>query len=95
MSENIQGGSALPQVRNLVTAIPGPKSQAIIARKSAAVAAGVGHALPISVVAGGDGVLLDADGNSRIDLGSGIAVTGVGNSASRVVAAVQLSLIHI
>ena len=89
MSENIQGGSALPQVRNLVTAIPGPKSQAIIARKSAAVAAGVGHALPISVVAGGDGVLLDADGNSLIDLGSGIAVTGVGNSASRVVAAVQ------
>ena len=66
-------------MRNLVTAIPGPKSQAIIARKSAAVAAGVGHALPISVVAGGDGVLLDADGNSLIDLGSGIAVTGVGN----------------
>lgn len=89
MSEFIQGGSALPQVRNLVTAIPGPKSQAIIARKSAAVAAGVGHALPISVVAGGDGVLLDADGNSLIDLGSGIAVTGVGNASSRVVAAVQ------
>lgn len=89
MSENILGGSALPQVRNLVTAIPGPKSQAIIARKSAAVAAGVGHALSISVVAGGDGVLVDADGNSLIDLGSGIAVTGVGNSAPRVVAAVQ------
>ncbi|MCA0378878.1 MAG: 4-aminobutyrate--2-oxoglutarate transaminase [Actinobacteria bacterium] len=89
MSENIQGGSALAQARNLVTAIPGPKSQAIIARKSAAVAAGVGHALGVSVVAGGDGVLLDADGNTLIDLGSGIAVTGVGNSSPRVVEAVQ------
>ena len=30
MSENVLGGKALPQVRNLVTAIPGPKSEAII-----------------------------------------------------------------
>ncbi len=89
MSEHIQGGRSLPQERKLVTAIPGPKSEAIIARKSAAVASGVGHALSIAVVAGGDGVLVDADGNSLIDLGSGIAVTGVGNSAPRVVEAVQ------
>ena len=83
------GGPSLPQERKLVTSIPGPKSQEIIARKNAAVAAGVGAALPISVVAGGDGVLVDVDGNSLIDLGSGIAVTGVGNSAPRVVKAVQ------
>ena len=89
MSETIQGGPALPQERKLVTSIPGPASQAIIARKQAAVAAGVGAALPIAVVAGGDGVLVDADGNSLIDLGSGIAVTGVGNSSPRVVEAVQ------
>lgn len=89
MSENILGGRALPQVRNLVTAIPGPKSEAIIARKKAAVASGVGHALGVSIVAGGDGVLLDADGNSLIDLGSGIAVTSVGNASPRVVEAVR------
>lgn len=89
MSEYVQGGPALPQQRKLVTAIPGPKSQAIIARKNSAVAAGVGATLPIAVVAGGDGVLIDADGNSLIDLGSGIAVTGVGNAAPRVVEAVQ------
>lgn len=89
MTENIQGGKALPQVRNLVTAIPGPKSDAIMARKKAAVAAGVGHALGVSIVAGGDGVLVDVDGNSLIDLGSGIAVTGVGNAAPRVVEAVK------
>ncbi|MFX6011259.1 aminotransferase class III-fold pyridoxal phosphate-dependent enzyme, partial [Acinetobacter baumannii] len=32
---------------------------------------------------------MDADGNSLIDLGSGIAVTSVGNSHPAVVAAVQ------
>ncbi|MFC5338421.1 4-aminobutyrate--2-oxoglutarate transaminase [Leucobacter denitrificans] len=86
---SVIGGPSLPQERKLVTSIPGPKSQELMARKNAAVASGVGVALPIAVVAGGDGVLVDADGNSLIDLGSGIAVTGVGNSAPRVVEAVQ------
>lgn len=83
------GGPSLPQERKLVTAIPGPKSQELLARKNSAVSAGVGIALPVFTVAGGNGVLVDADGNSLIDLGSGIAVTGVGNSAPRVVKAVQ------
>ncbi|MFF2277754.1 4-aminobutyrate--2-oxoglutarate transaminase [Agromyces sp. NPDC058126] len=88
----IPGGPALAQERRLVTAIPGPRSQELIARKAQAVAAGVGHTLPISVVAAGGGVVVDADGNSLIDLGSGIAVTGVGNSAPRVVDAVAAQL---
>ena len=37
------------------------------------------------VEAAGGGVLVDADGNSLIDLASGIAVVGVGNAAPRVV----------
>ena len=60
-----------------------------MARKSAAVASGVSVAVPIAVVAAGGGVVVDADDNSLIDLGSGIAVTGVGNSNPRVVEAVQ------
>jgi 4-aminobutyrate aminotransferase/(S)-3-amino-2-methylpropionate transaminase len=83
------GGPTLPQERRIVTAIPGPQSQAILDRKAAAVAKGVGHSIPVATVAAGGGVLVDADGNSFIDLGSGIAVTGVGNSAPRVVEAVQ------
>ncbi len=83
------GGPSLPQERRLVTAIPGPKSQELLARKSAAVAAGVGHTAPIAAVAAGGGVVVDADGNSLIDMGSGIAVTGVGNADPKVVAAVQ------
>ncbi len=86
------GGPTLAQERRLVTAIPGPRSQELMARKAEAVAAGVGHTLPISVVAAGGGVLVDADGNSLIDLGSGIAVTGVGNSNPRVVEAVTAQL---
>lgn len=85
----VTGGPSLPQERKLVTSIPGPKSQELLARKNAAVASGVGVALPVFTVAAGGGVIVDADGNSLIDLGSGIAVTGVGNSAPAVVEAVK------
>lgn len=86
------GGPALPQERRLVTSIPGPRSQELMARKAQAVAKGVGTTIPVSVVAAGGGVIVDADGNSIIDLGSGIAVTGVGNSNPRVVEAVTAQL---
>ncbi|KZF03938.1 4-aminobutyrate--2-oxoglutarate transaminase [Rhodococcus sp. EPR-157] len=85
---SILGGPLVPQRRELVTEIPGPESQKLMQRKVSAVAAGVGHVVPVSIVAGGGGILIDADGNSLIDLGSGIAVTGIGNSAPAVVEAV-------
>ncbi len=89
MSETPLGGPSLPQERKVITTIPGPKSQELLNRKNAAVAAGVGVALPVSIVAAGGGVMVDADGNSFIDLGSGLAVTGVGTAAPRGVEAVQ------
>lgn len=85
----LQGGPTLEQERRVVTEIPGPKSQELLARKNSAVASGVGLAYPTFIVAAGGGVMVDADGNSLIDLGSGIAVTGVGNAAPAVVEAVQ------
>ena len=75
----------LPQVRRIVTAIPGPRSIELAARRTAAVPAGLTSASGVYAAAAGDGVLVDVDGNSFIDLGSGIAVTSVGNSAPRVV----------
>ncbi|MFE1172811.1 4-aminobutyrate--2-oxoglutarate transaminase [Streptomyces sp. NPDC058773] len=81
----LSGGPALAQERRVVTAIPGPKSQELWARKQATVAAGVGAVLPVFVKRAGGGVLEDVDGNSLIDFGSGIAVTSVGNSAEAVV----------
>ncbi|MGG7507817.1 4-aminobutyrate--2-oxoglutarate transaminase [Plantibacter sp. YIM 135249] len=86
------GGPGLPQERRLVTAIPGPLSVERMARKHAAVASGVGTTMPVFAAAAGGGVLVDVDGNSLIDLGSGIAVTGVGNSNPRVVEAVTRQL---
>jgi len=86
------GGPSLPQERRLVSAIPGPKSLELTRRKEQAISAGVGTAIPVYTVAAGGGVLVDVDGNSLIDLGSGIAVTGVGNSAPRVVDAVAAQL---
>ena len=78
------GGPGLPQHRNLVTEIPGPVSRELSARRGTAVARGVSTTLPVFITAAGGGVLLDADGNSLIDFGSGIAVTSVGNAAPAV-----------
>ncbi|MFI0897675.1 4-aminobutyrate--2-oxoglutarate transaminase [Streptomyces sp. NPDC020983] len=75
----------LPQERRLVTEVPGPRSRELLARKSAAVADGVGVTLPVFVTRAGGGVVEDVDGNRLIDFGSGIAVTSVGNSAPEVV----------
>ena len=82
-------GAGLVQRRRLVTELPGPRSRELSARRTAAVSAGVSVAMPVFIAAAGGGVLLDVDGNSLIDLGSGIAVTSVGNAAPAVVAAVH------
>ncbi len=84
-----RGGPALPQERRLVTEVPGPRSRAKLERRARHVASGVGTTLPVFVEAAGGGVLVDADGNSLIDLASGIAVTSVGNAAPEVVERVQ------
>jgi len=77
------------QRRILATDIPGPRSQALHQRKLSAVSAGVGTGFPVYVERAAGGILVDVDGNHLIDFGSGIAVTTVGNSAPRVVAAVR------
>jgi 4-aminobutyrate aminotransferase/(S)-3-amino-2-methylpropionate transaminase len=78
-----------PQERRLVTEVPGPRSTELFARRTAAVARGVSTALPVFVTEAGGAVLVDVDGNSLIDFGSGIAVVSVGNAAEKVVANVQ------
>ncbi|MGK2879899.1 MAG: 4-aminobutyrate--2-oxoglutarate transaminase [Mycobacterium sp.] len=78
----------LEQSRHLGTAIPGPHSQALISRKATAVARGVGNTMPVYAARAGGGIVEDVDGNRLIDLGSGIAVTTIGNASPRVVEAV-------
>ncbi len=79
----------LEQSRRLVTEIPGPTSRELIDRKAAAVPRGVGSTMPVYVARAGGGIVEDVDGNRLIDLGSGIAVTTIGNAAPRVVDAVS------
>jgi 4-aminobutyrate aminotransferase/(S)-3-amino-2-methylpropionate transaminase len=81
--------TTVPQVRKLITAIPGPKSEEILKRRSEAVSSALGMAIPIVVERAGGGIIVDVDGNSIIDMGAGIAVVNVGNSAERVVERVK------
>jgi 4-aminobutyrate aminotransferase/(S)-3-amino-2-methylpropionate transaminase len=89
MTDLLAPATALPQRRRLVTEVPGPRSRELMTRRSAAVSGGVGTTLPVFVERAGGGVVVDVDGNSLIDLGSGIAVVSVGNAAPKVVEAVQ------
>ena len=79
---------ALAQERRVVTSIPGPKSQELLARRAAATSAGLGLTFPVVIERTQGAILQDVDGNSLIDFGSGIGVTNVGNSNDRVVQAV-------
>ncbi|WP_020501706.1 4-aminobutyrate--2-oxoglutarate transaminase [Sciscionella marina] len=73
----------------LRTGIPGPAAQRLGLRRERAVADGASSLLPVYTESGGDGVLIDVDGNAFIDLGSGIAVTSVGNPAPKVTEAIR------
>jgi 4-aminobutyrate aminotransferase / (S)-3-amino-2-methylpropionate transaminase / 5-aminovalerate transaminase len=86
MTEHSGSGSLPPQRRHLVTEIPGPVSRELSARRERTVARGVSSTLPVFVTDAGGGVIVDADGNSLIDFGAGIAVVSVGNAAPRVAA---------
>jgi 4-aminobutyrate aminotransferase/(S)-3-amino-2-methylpropionate transaminase len=77
------------QCRRLVTDLPGPLSLAMQERRESALPRGLGTVLPIYVQQAGGGVIVDVDGNHLIDLGSGIATTTVGASATEVVSRVQ------
>ena len=81
--------STLEQSRKLLTEIPGPKSLEMTRRRVAAVSRGVGVTMPVSCARAFGGIIEDVDGNRLIDLGSGIAVTTIGNSSPRVVEAVR------
>ncbi|MEP9362754.1 4-aminobutyrate--2-oxoglutarate transaminase [Nocardioides sp. CN2-186] len=81
--------SIVPQERLIRTELPGPESRRLMTRKNSAVAAGVGTTMSVFAARAAGGIVVDVDGNRFIDLGSGIAVTTVGNSAPRVVEAVQ------
>jgi 4-aminobutyrate aminotransferase/(S)-3-amino-2-methylpropionate transaminase len=80
---------AVEQSRHLVTEIPGPASLQLTKRQAAAVPRGIANTMPVFAARAAGGIVEDVDGNRLIDLGSGIAVTTIGNAAPRVVDAVR------
>jgi 4-aminobutyrate aminotransferase/(S)-3-amino-2-methylpropionate transaminase len=74
---------------NLQTQIPGPKSQAIVARKERAVANPLSLYLPIVAAEARGSTITDVDGNTYVDFTGGVGCLNVGHAHPRVVEAVQ------
>jgi 4-aminobutyrate aminotransferase/(S)-3-amino-2-methylpropionate transaminase len=78
---------SVEQSRSLVTALPGPRSLELQARREASVSRGAGTLANIYMDHASGAVLVDVDGNRLIDLGSGIGVTTIGHAHPAVAAA--------
>lgn len=76
----------------LKTEIPGPKSQALSARRSNAVPRGLSHATPIYVGRAEGAMLDDVDGNRYIDFAGGIGCLNTGHRAPGVITAIERQL---
>ena len=74
------------------TAIPGPKSMALMERRNAAVARGPYHSTPVFVAKAEGAVLEDVDGNRFIDFAGGIGCLNMGQRAPRVINALREQL---
>ncbi len=68
--------------------VPGPRATALLDRRAAALPSGLGRATDVVVERAHDALIVDVDGNTFIDLASGIGVAGVGHSPAAVVAAI-------
>lgn len=79
-------------VIELKTAVPGPASRALLARRAKAVPRGVPATTPLAIVHADGAVLTDADGNRLIDFAGGIGVMNVGHGNPRVIEAVRRQL---
>ncbi len=73
----------------LRTAIPGPRSQEILARKERVVADPLAIFIPVVIDRGEGATLTDVDGNTFIDFTGGVGCLNVGHANPRVVEAVQ------
>jgi 4-aminobutyrate aminotransferase/(S)-3-amino-2-methylpropionate transaminase len=83
---------SVPQQRRIVTAVPGPKSEALNKRRLAAIPLGVNSALPVYIARAHGAIVVDVDGNQFLDFGSGIGVTTIGHTDDAVVEAASAQL---
>lgn len=86
--------TALPK---LVTSLPGPRAQTIIARDNAVLSPSYTRSYPLVAHKGEGAIIEDVDGNRFLDMSAGIAVVAAGHCHPKVVEAIQrqaAQLIH-
>src|SRR5215204_7252696 len=83
---------AVTRAIELRTAIPGPKSKAILERKERVVAGPLWIFLPVVVEEARGATLTDVDGNTFLDFTGGVGCLNVGHSHPQVVSAAQEQL---
>src|SRR5215470_13327901 len=76
----------------LRTSIPGPRSQALMARRNAAVVQAAFHATPVFINKSEGAAIEDVDGNRMIDFAGGIGCLNTGHRAPNVVEAIRRQL---
>ena len=76
----------------LKTAVPGPRSQEILERKTRVIADPLSITFPLVIAEGRGATLTDVDGNTFIDFTGGVGCLNVGHSHPRVVEAAQEQL---
>jgi 4-aminobutyrate aminotransferase len=94
MIKNMQAAQDLP---HLITALPGPKAQDLIARDHAVLSPSYTRSYPLVAKRGEGAMIEDVDGNRFLDMNAGIAVVATGHCHPRVVSAIQkqaAELIH-
>ena len=78
-----------PDLPHLITTLPGPRAQELIARDHAVLSPSYTRAYPLVAECGEGAIVEDVDGNRFLDFSAGIAVVATGHSHPRVVAAIQ------
>jgi 4-aminobutyrate aminotransferase/(S)-3-amino-2-methylpropionate transaminase len=86
------GSMAATRAIDLKTAVPGPRSQAVIDRLAASVASPLAITFPVVAAEARGATITDVDGNRFIDFAGGVGCLNVGHSHPQVVQAAQEQL---
>jgi 4-aminobutyrate aminotransferase/(S)-3-amino-2-methylpropionate transaminase len=81
--------SAIGSERRILAELPGPKSQALHARRDEWVSSALSDGFPVYIERANGAILRDVDGNDLLDFGSGIAVTSIGHANPDLIDAVR------
>jgi 4-aminobutyrate aminotransferase len=96
--ETTPSATARMTAPHIITELPGPRAQALIARDDAVVSPSLTRAYPLVAETGDGYVVTDVDGNRFLDFAAGIAVCSTGHRHPKVVEAIKAQadrLIHI